>query len=206
MCAAEKMRNFRLISCKNPEFVRFRDLLVFASGFIIIIREGQNIASTIKRERRAEMSSLADGMEDYLKKLLNLSASGYIEIKRKELAAKFRCVPSQVNYVLETRFTLENGFCVESRRGGKGFVSIKKLNQPARELLSILLPEIIEGKISGEKAKMLLSKFYEEKFISLRERKLIESFLNTLYSLEEESQRARLRSLLWKNLLVVLAE
>jgi len=152
------------------------------------------------------MSNLADGMEDYLKKLLNLSASGYIEIKRKELAAKFRCVPSQVNYVLETRFTLEKGFCVESRRGGKGFVSIKKLNQPTLELLSALLPEILEGKISDEKARMLLSRFYEEKYISLRERKLVESFFTTLYTLEEESQRVKLRSQLWKSMLVVLAE
>ena len=62
------------------------------------------------------MSNLADGMDDYLKKLLTLSASGYIEIKRKELAAKFRCVPLQVNYVLETRFTLDRGFW--SRAGG----------------------------------------------------------------------------------------
>ena len=88
------------------------------------------------------MSNLADGIEDYLKKLLTLSASGYIEIKRKELAAKFSCVPSQVNYVLETRFTMERGFLVESKRGGEGFFSIKKFNLPAKKLLSMLMPEI----------------------------------------------------------------
>ena len=64
------------------------------------------------------MSNLADGMEEYLKKLLTLSPSGYIDLKRKELAGKFNCVPSQVNYVLETRFTLEKGYMVESKRGG----------------------------------------------------------------------------------------
>jgi len=152
------------------------------------------------------MNNLADGMEDYLKKLLNLSASGYIEIKRKELAAKFNCVPSQVNYVLETRFTLERGFFVESRRGGKGFVSIKKLNLPAQELLSVLLPDILAGRIEDDKARMLLGKFYEEKYISLRERRLIECFLNALVSLEEESRQRELRSLLWKNMLAILAD
>lgn len=150
------------------------------------------------------MSNLADGIEDYLKKLLTLSASGYIEIKRKELATKFSCVPSQVNYVLETRFTMERGFLVESKRGGKGFVSIKKLNLPAKKLLSILMPEIQEGRINDEKAKMLLRKIYEEKYISFRERKLMETVLNTLDSLEEEYMQAQLRSLLLKNMLIVL--
>lgn len=149
------------------------------------------------------MSNLADGIEDYLKKLLTLSASGYIEIKRKELAGKFHCVPSQVNYVLETRFTLERGFLVESRRGGKGFVSIKKLNLPAQKLLSILMPDIEEGRIEDEKAKMLLRKIYEEKYISFRERKLMETVLDTLHVLEE-SQQEKLRSLLLKNMLVAL--
>lgn len=150
------------------------------------------------------MSNLADGIEDYLKKLLTLSASGYIEIKRKELATKFSCVPSQVNYVLETRFTMERGFLVESKRGGKGFVSIKKLNLPAKKLLSILMPEIQEGRINDEKAKMLLRKIYEEKYISFRERKLMETVLNTLDCLEEEYMQAQLRSLLLKNMLIVL--
>ena len=150
------------------------------------------------------MSNLADGMEDYLKKLLTLSASGYIEIKRKELATKFRCVPSQVNYVLETRFTMERGFLVESKRGGKGFVSIKKLNFPAQKLLSILMPEIEEGRIDSEKAKILLHKIYEEKYISFREQRLMETVLDTLYFLDEESQQAKLRSLLLKNMLIVL--
>ncbi len=150
------------------------------------------------------MSNLADGMEDYLKKLLTLSAYGYIEIKRKELAAKFSCVPSQVNYVLETRFTMEKGFIVESKRGGKGFVSIKKLNLPAQKLLSMLMPEIQEGRINNEKAKLLLQKIYEEKYISFREQKLMETVLDTLGFLDEESLQTRLRSILLKNMLIVL--
>ncbi len=150
------------------------------------------------------MSNLANNMEDYLKKLLTLSASGYIEIKRKELAAKFRCVPSQVNYVLETRFTLERGFLVESRRGGKGFVSIKKFNFPAQQLLSILMPDIAAGRIEDEKAKMLLHKIYEEKYISFRELRLMETVLDTLSFLEEESQQVKLRSMLLKNMLIAL--
>jgi transcriptional regulator CtsR len=150
------------------------------------------------------MSNLANVMEDYLKKLLTLSAYGYIEIKRKELATKFSCVPSQVNYVLETRFTLEKGFLVESKRGGKGFVSIKKLNLSAKKLLSMLMPEIQGGRISNEKAKMLLRKIYEEKYISFRELKLMETVLDTLGILEEEPRQALLRSLLLKNMLIVL--
>ena len=61
------------------------------------------------------MSSLSDSIELYLLQLLEQS-SGAIEIQRNELADRFRCVPSQINYVLATRFSPERGFLIESRR------------------------------------------------------------------------------------------
>ena len=63
------------------------------------------------------MANLSDYIEDYLKKLLSLSSRRYVDIQRGELAQKFDCVPSQINYVLSTRFSLERGYVVESRRG-----------------------------------------------------------------------------------------
>ncbi|MBO8141273.1 MAG: CtsR family transcriptional regulator [Firmicutes bacterium] len=70
------------------------------------------------------MSSLADRIEAYLMHLLARSQDGYVEVRRGELADRFSCVPSQVTYVLATRFTPERGFVVESRRGGGGFIRI----------------------------------------------------------------------------------
>ena len=60
--------------------------------------------------------SLAGQIEEYLKELLE--AQDFVELQRSQLAEIFRCVPSQINYVLSTRFTPTQGYIVESRRGG----------------------------------------------------------------------------------------
>lgn len=70
------------------------------------------------------MSSLSDRIEAYLMHLLLHSKDGCVEVRRAEVADRFACVPSQVTYVLATRFTPERGFFVESRRGGGGYIRI----------------------------------------------------------------------------------
>lgn len=74
--------------------------------------------------------SLADKIEQYLKVLIDRSEENRIEIQRSELAETFSCVPSQVTYVISTRFTEQEGFITESRRGGKGYVRIARYNLP----------------------------------------------------------------------------
>jgi transcriptional regulator CtsR len=74
--------------------------------------------------------SLADKIEQYLKVLIDRSEEKCIEIQRSELAETFSCVPSQVTYVISTRFTEEEGFLTESRRGGKGYVRITRFTLP----------------------------------------------------------------------------
>jgi transcriptional regulator CtsR len=70
------------------------------------------------------MWSLVSEIESYIKSLLRESPRGWIQISRKDLAEHFECVPSQITYVINTRFTPQFGYCVESRRGGSGFISI----------------------------------------------------------------------------------
>lgn len=70
--------------------------------------------------------SLADKIEQYIKVLIERSDNQQIVIQRVELAETFRCVPSQVTYVINTRFTEKEGYLAESRRGGKGYVRITK--------------------------------------------------------------------------------
>jgi transcriptional regulator CtsR len=70
--------------------------------------------------------SLADRIEQYLKVLIERSEDKQIEIQRSELAETFDCVPSQVTYVIGTRFTEMEGYFTESRRGGKGYVRISR--------------------------------------------------------------------------------
>ncbi|MBO8158004.1 CtsR family transcriptional regulator [Thermosyntropha sp.] len=72
--------------------------------------------------------SLADKIEEYLKVLIERSENRQIEIQRAELAETFCCVPSQVTYVISTRFNEKSGYLTESRRGGKGYVKITRLD------------------------------------------------------------------------------
>jgi len=73
--------------------------------------------------------SLADRIEQYIKVLIARSEDKQIEIQRAELAETFCCVPSQVTYVLTTRFTEKAGYLTESRRGGGGYVRISEFGE-----------------------------------------------------------------------------
>ena len=65
--------------------------------------------------------------------LAMLDETGRAEIQRNELAEQLGCVPSQINYVISSRFTPENGYTVESRRGGGGYIKITRINYSAKE-------------------------------------------------------------------------
>src|SRR3954466_13096493 len=73
------------------------------------------------------MRNVSEIIEQYLKHVLQQSSEGAIEIQRNDLADQFECVPSQINYVISTRFTLEKGYIVESKRGGGGYIRIQKI-------------------------------------------------------------------------------
>ena len=70
----------------------------------------------------------SDLIESYIKKILENSEM--IEIRRIEMADLFNCVPSQINYVINTRFTIQRGYLVESKRGGGGYIRITKVRRP----------------------------------------------------------------------------
>ncbi len=70
---------------------------------------------------------MSDIIEDFIKDLLK-DEDDFVEIQRNELAEQFNCVPSQINYVIQTRFKPSQGYYVESKRGGGGHIRIKKIN------------------------------------------------------------------------------
>ncbi|MFZ5641354.1 MAG: CtsR family transcriptional regulator, partial [Bacillota bacterium] len=89
------------------------------------------------------MPGIADFIEEYIKSLLGQSQGGEVVIRRNELAEHFRCAPSQINYVLTTRFSFDKGYIIESRRGGGGFVRIVRVTlKDKRELLDIILDTV----------------------------------------------------------------
>ncbi len=79
------------------------------------------------------MWSLVSEIELYIKSLLRENHRGWIEFSRKELAERFECVPSQITYVVNTRFSSQHGYYVESRRGGSGFIRICLLGAKPRQ-------------------------------------------------------------------------
>lgn len=124
------------------------------------------------------MRSISALIEHYLKELLESSDSGYIEIQRNELAQRFRCVPSQINYVLSTRFRLEHGYVVESRRGGGGYIRIVKV--PASQELGLVqeLCEYIGEAIAEQPAYRIVDRLVREGLLTRREGKIIKAALS----------------------------
>ncbi len=150
------------------------------------------------------MASLSDYIEDYIKKLISLSTRRYVDIQRGELAKKFDCVPSQINYVLSTRFGLERGYLVESKRGGRGYIRIYRVEPLQAELWDRYLKGF-GGEFEPHRARNFVRRLYEENLISLREARLLDSLLHDeLYSSLVKSEARRLQKNLLKGALEAL--
>ncbi len=119
------------------------------------------------------MANLADDIEQYLKE--HLQQSPVIEVQRAMLAARFGCAPSQINYVMATRFTPEHGYLVESRRGGGGYIRIIRLNMERGDALHELVYHEIGDQLSQEEAFGYISRLREQKIISDREAALMQA-------------------------------
>ncbi len=119
------------------------------------------------------MPSISDIIEHHLKKILDESRSGTIEIKRSELADRFQCVPSQINYVISTRFTVEKGYIVESKRGGGGYIRIRRVRLASPgSVYDVLLRQIGES-ISQSQAEDIIDRLREEELMTPREARLM---------------------------------
>jgi len=121
------------------------------------------------------MPSLTHAIESYITELLNEAASeSMLSLRRKELAQTFGCVPSQINYVLRSRFTQEQGYIVESQRGGHGYIRIERIKQETTEDRIDHLEKIIGETISWQEARRRLSALQKRCLITTRERLLVE--------------------------------
>ena len=78
---------------------------------------------------------ISDLIASFLQDCLDASGDGVLEVQRGELAQRFNCVPSQINYVMSTRFSPERGYIVESRRGGNGYIRITRVQVDRQTLL-----------------------------------------------------------------------
>ena len=135
-------------------------------------------------------NNLTREIEKYLLDLLNEQADeDFIQLRRKELAEIFGCVPSQINYVLRSRFSPEQGYLIESRRGGSGYIKILKITCSSPEQKSSHLNDIIGNSISISEARRLLEYLQDRELITGRERLLIE------IALKESDNQAQLNDI-----------
>ncbi len=114
------------------------------------------------------MSGLTNHIERFLIELLEES-EGIIEIGRNDLAEQFGCAPSQINYVLSTRFTPYKGYFIESRRGGSGYIKIVKLTRKKGTVIDLLLSETIGDTLTKDKARLVIDALYDQGIITERE-------------------------------------
>ncbi len=118
------------------------------------------------------MYSLCDSIENYIIRLIDNSPNQTITIQRGKLANEFDCAPSQINYVLTTRFNVFRGFVVESRRGGSGYIRIMRVPIDRLEPIIIYL-DSNEELLKESDVEDLINWLEREEFITPREGALI---------------------------------
>ncbi|HIX70095.1 MULTISPECIES: CtsR family transcriptional regulator [Enterococcus] len=113
----------------------------------------------------------SDLIEAYLKKILE--DSEIIEIRRTEMAQQFNCVPSQINYVINTRFTIQRGYTVASKRGGGGYIRIEKVKISDKHRFLEQVAELVDEALTEKNALAIIQKLYEEELLTQKEGNLI---------------------------------
>ncbi len=120
------------------------------------------------------MQSLTEVIETHIIDLLEKNEEDVVSLRRKELAEQFGCVPSQINYVLRSRFTPERGYLVESQRGGHGYIRILRICYDVPEERVEHLENLVGESITEQDARRLLMSLQSRGLIDVRERLLIE--------------------------------
>ncbi len=147
------------------------------------------------------MAKLTNSIEEYIINLLEMS-NGMVEIQRSILAEHFSCAPSQINYVLTTRFTPYKGYYVESRRGGGGYIRIIEVEMT--DDYSLYTREIGE-ELTALRAKDFISSLLNQNRISEREAKML-SLLLSDRSLEDVEDKNKLRAKMLKMVLLAILD
>ena len=153
------------------------------------------------------MAVLSDNIEKFIKSMMD-DYHGMIELQRNELADYFSCAPSQINYVLATRFSPEKCYIIESRRGGGGYIRVVRLKLDDRHdrLLALIREKLGKGSISQRDAETLISGLLDTEIIDKTQARLLRAAVSEK-ALQVPVTKDRLRaSILKEMLLALLAE
>ncbi len=149
---------------------------------------------------------LSDSIEHFIKDLLNEEATE-VELKRNELAEYFGCAPSQINYVLATRFSPDHGYLTESRRGGGGYIRIVRVVQTGSQRLMYLVNDRIGDSLGEEECMRLISQLKEQRIVTADEAALMASAVSTraLSVPVPDALKNAMRAKMMKSMLMTIA-
>ena len=146
---------------------------------------------------------MSDLVAQYILNMLE-AQDGSAEIRRNELAGSLGCVPSQINYVITSRFTPEQGYIVESRRGGGGYIRISRVKMDKGTAVMHIVNSV-GNTLDRATAEAMLNNMLQRELMQLQTAKAIAAALSdrTLQSIEEK-RRDKLRADLFKNMIITL--
>ena len=146
----------------------------------------------------------SDRIESFILELLKNDDGDWLEIGRNELASVFNCVPSQINYVISTRFNADRGYIVESRRGGGGYLRIKKIKHDGNDLICKKNKKIGTS-IDYSTAKSIIVYLTSSKIIDNKTAELITAAISDKSIPQNIDRRDDIRANILKNMLLTQA-
>ncbi len=146
------------------------------------------------------MAQLSDSIEQFIKELMCDDA--HIELRRNELAQHFGCAPSQINYVLATRFSVDHGYIIESRRGGGGYVRIMRMQEREEGNLLESLLERVGNSVDEETANAIITHLTDLKLVTANEAALMRSAVSRNALALPISAKDVLRAAVLRNMLI----
>lgn len=145
---------------------------------------------------------ISDHVAAYIMELLQ-NANGSAEIQRNELAGLLGCVPSQINYVITSRFTPEQGYIVESRRGGGGYIRITRRQISKNDMIMHIVNSVGDSLDAGS-ARAMLNNMLESKILSEETARLVSvAVSDQTLSVAPKEMRNQLRASIFKNILLL---
>jgi len=145
------------------------------------------------------MAQLSDSIERFIKELMDEET--HIEVRRNELAQHFGCAPSQINYVLATRFSVDHGYIIESRRGGGGYVRIVRMCERSEENLLNALLTRIGNAVDEDSACAIIAHLQDRKIVNGREASLMRAAISRNALALPISAKDVLRAAVFRNML-----
>ena len=146
------------------------------------------------------MAQLSDSIEQFIKELM--CEEQHIELRRNELAQHFGYAPSQINYVLATRFSVDHGYIIESRRGGGGYVRIVRMQEREEGNLLEALLKRVGNSVDEDTSYAIITHLKDLKLITLNEAKLMRSAVSRNALALPISAKDVLRAAVLRNMLV----